>query len=327
MANIDSILDRMTERGAQALSLRVGQIPVVRVGADSVPVQRVALSAEQVLGITRPMAQGEDAARLDRGEPCSFRYRDFEVRVTFSSTGPAVEIVPLPPPVAAAVPLEIELAELAAARQLPRPAGTPAPVSAAPPAPVPAAAAADLGPPPPVWADPERRGTLVKVAALVLLVVSVLFWYLRPVDLPNVPFEDASGGTVTLDDMRQDKPQMLVVFFMTDPVSKYALDAAVAAYPEKSHETAFVGLFFGSAAEAEAKRKEMAIPFPVYGARSSKDPFALETFFKKAGTSHLGGAAMYGGTTLLLDRKNRIVFKLEQEDVKTLPAKLSKLKD
>ncbi len=279
-----------------------------------------------MLGLTRPLARGEDAARLDRGEPCSFRYRDFEVQVTFSSVGPAVEVVPLPPPDAAAMPMEFELDEPAPARP-PPPSAAPPPPPAAPPVPVPAAGPIDLGPSSPVSADPVRRGTLIKAAALVVVVVSALVWYLRPVDLPNVPFEDASGATVTLDEMRQGKSQMLIVFFMVDPISKFALDAAVEAYPAKSRETAFVGLFFGSAAEAEAKRTEMAIPFPVYGARSSKDPFALEAFFKKAGTSRLVGAAMYGGTTLLLDDKNRIVFKLEQEDVKNLPGKLARLKD
>ncbi len=83
MASIDVILDRMADRGADALVLRVGAVPVVRVGAATVPVQRVALTAEQVMALTRPMASAEDAARLDRKLPSAFRYRTFEVVVAF----------------------------------------------------------------------------------------------------------------------------------------------------------------------------------------------------------------------------------------------------
>jgi hypothetical protein len=350
MASIDAILEQVLERGADALVLRTGAIPIVRVGTATVPVQRVKLGADQVLALTRPMASPEDAARLDRGEPVTFRYKDFHVRVAFEPTGPSVELVPNPvedeaatapyarserppaPELSPPPPPEspFALAEppraIASSRvkSIPPPAGDALVSSSMRPPPV-----ADERPrtPPPAWvAPPTPAAQRWKLGVLAFAIVAVLAFWLWPVEIPNVSFSDAEGKVVTLLDLHAGKRDLVVVFLMDDPVSRFAADAAKEAYASKSGKTAFVALVFGDAAVAESK-KDLALPFPAVGVRAAKDPFALQEFFKKAGASTLVGASMYGGTTILLDAKNRVSWKLEQEGVQKLPEKLAKLRD
>jgi hypothetical protein len=67
------------------------------------------------------------------------------------------------------------------------------------------------------------------------------------------------------------------------------------------------------------------VPFPVYGLQDNKDPFLLQKLMKKVGTSDWLVHGIYGGTTFVLDDRNRILFKLEKEDVRKLPEKLASL--
>jgi hypothetical protein len=342
MSSIDAILDRMAERGAQALELRQGAIPIVRVDGAAVPVQHVRLTSEQVVALARPMAGPEDAARLDRREACAFRYRDFDVRVTFGDVGASVVVVPRPDVLARAAPTELAppsapgdfvlaapVRALSSVREArtssPPPRASVPPTQAAPPgeprAPSPATE-------PPAWARPATpRATAVKAAAAGVLALGVAAWYLWPVALPDLVLADAEGRTASLTELHAGRRDLVVVFVMDDPVSQFAVDQIKTAYPKKSGKTAFLALVFGDANAAEQKRKDLGLPFPAYGVRAAKDPFALQTFVQKAGASRLVGAAMYGGTTILVDGSNRMRWKLEQEGVQKLSDKLAKLPD
>ncbi len=372
MPSIDAILDRMTERNAEGLSLRVGEIPTVRAAGRQVAVQKVPLSAAQVVAITREIAPREAADHIDRGEPCSFEYREFEVLVTFSHAGPSVEVLPKSAalvslqsfdPMAGFTPVPApkphdpttdiknapSLGHVASVRkiELDLPDGQMRPSSRSPSASVrangaqsstPSAHPASLSPAvrvapqanaAAVWEKPtlvSRRMVLIGAGVAGVLALGAVAWCARPVRVPNVVMADASGKPVTFDDMRQSKGNLLVVFMMpNDPISRFVIASIKTSYEKASKRVAFVGLYYGSSAEAAKAGEDLGVPFPMYGLKDSKDPFALQELFKKAGASTLIGASMYGGTTILLDDQNKIVFKLEKEEVQTLPEKLQKL--
>ena len=65
------------------------------------------------------------------------------------------------------------------------------------------------------------------------------------------------------------------------------------------------------------------MPFAVYGLKDARDPFALQEILKKVGVSGWSGPGIYGGTVLLVDRRNHVRLRLEKEEVRELPARLA----
>lgn len=327
MASIDAILDRILERNADCLSLRSGQVPVVRTGDRSVPVQKVESSAAQILALARELAPAEaDADRIDRGEPCTFRYKEFEVRLTFDPTGPCLDVLPSPGRTSSALPA----APAGSGIELDGPMPIRASAPATRPAPArPADSSSQNQPAPAVWSEPQlvtRRTALIGVALLGVVVLGGIAWCSRPVRVPNVVMADPSGNPVSFDDMRRPREHLLVVFIMpNDQISRFAVDSIKSAYAKASSRISFMGLYYGTTADATRAREQMGAPFPFYATKDAKNPFALQELFKKAGASTFIGASMYGGTTLLLDADNKLVFKLEKEDVQKLPEKLDRL--
>jgi len=363
VASLDQVLDRMHERGAERLDLRIGEVPVVHAGGRAIPVHKVPLTADQVLALAKEMARGDALTRLTRREPTAFAYRDCHVEVTFPPSGIAVVVTPAPgparpdrdpiPPLVMPGPRTANADETDAtissppgnieldmpsgperhASRSPSPAAVgvrmpsvaPSQMPAAPiAAPLPGGFIDDIR----FWFETRRARYmgLGAAGALLLLVLGGALWCNRPVRVPNVVMSDANGHAVTLDDMRGARPRLLVVFLLPGcSMSKFAADTIKAAFPDRSERIAFVGLFFGNQAQAGDYAKSMDLPFPVYGLQDNKDPFLLQELMKKVGTSDWLVHGIYGGTTFVLDDRNRILFKLEKEDVRKLPEKLASL--
>lgn len=378
MASLDQILDRMAARGADCLVLRVGQIPIVRASGHDVPIQKLALSEDQVLALVRELATPDAVVRLSNREGTSFTYRTFDVRVAFASSGVAVDIVPqdplaLPDDIlsmpstgepaiakadagssleltgrsfeldddAAAAPIELDASAAGPAARIVKSA---APLSAGPaeaasaglhaavPAPAPALPTVSA---PGGFLDDvrdlfaSRRVQLAAVVALGVFGVTVagaLWWRSRPVQLPNVVMADASGHPVTFDDMRGSSPSMVIVFVLPScEMSRFALDSLKEAYPSHADRMAFAALYYGTQAEAERFAQDRQVPFPVYGLKDNKNPFLVRELMTRMGRSDWMVTGIYGGTTVLLDDRNRMIMKLEKEGVRQLPAKLAAL--
>ena len=364
MASLDQILDRMRERKAERLVARAGEIPVVSTAGRDVPVQKVALAEAQVLALAKELAAPHDTDRLDRRESTTFSYRDFEIRVSFETEGARLEIIPaLIPPLRGPTvpghrgdlafdaddqdsPIELDASALPA-RPSARPLhGTSSAVDPAAvglrlpslPPPTMGAARAEPSIRPPGGLFEElrswmttRQSRLVALGALGILAIAVLtgvLWCNRPVQVPDVVMADASGHPVTFTDMRGTQTHLLVVFLLPGcSMSRFAVDTLKEAYPLHAERMAFVGLFFGTQSDAERLGADLKIPFPVYGLKDSKDPFKVQELMTRIGTSDWLVNGIYGGTTIVLNDQNRVVFKLEKEEVRQLPKKLEALRD
>jgi hypothetical protein len=194
-------------------------------------------------------------------------------------------------------------------------------------APGPAAYGATAGPP----AVRLQRRSFARtnwtiLAAALLLVVGVIgggLWCTRPVRLPEIGMNDGEGKPVTFADMRRGKDKLLLVFVIPGcEISRFSLTTIKGLFPGSSGRVAFAGLAFTTQAEAQSFQAEQEVPFPVYGLRDSRDPFALQDVLKKVGASGLAGASIYGGTVVLLDQNNRVLLRLEKEEIRQLPEKL-----
>ncbi len=329
MASIDAILDRILERNADGLRLQTGELPVVLTQTHPVPVQKSPSTAAQLLALARELASDpEDRTRIDNSDPCKFVYRTFDVSVSFDPAGPRIEITPCAgqsgaddstPP---STPSGIELGPSGPIRS-PAPAPKAADRIEAP-APPPAPAA-----PPAVWNDAPlvtRRTALIGAGVIGVLGIGGIVWCTRPVRVPNVVMADPSGRPVTFEQMREPRRLLMIVLVLpNDQISRFAIDSIKAVYEKASTRVSFAALYYGTTADAARVREELGAPFPFFGMKDAKNPFGLQEFFKKAGSAGLLGASVYGGTTILLDDRNRIVFKLEKDGVQKLPDKLAKL--
>jgi|GEM_PF-1896171 len=162
------------------------------------------------------------------------------------------------------------------------------------------------------------RSLLVAGLALALGLYGLSVW-LRPVQLQELPLKDASGGTVSLADLHQGRPRLVLVFLVPgDPVTTFALDKL---RPLAAGDMAVAGLV-----EAQAFRQQADLPFPVHGLKDVADPFAVQDFIKKIGFSTIAYAGVYSGTVVVLDNRNRILLKLEKEEIRELDRRLAKLR-
>lgn len=164
----------------------------------------------------------------------------------------------------------------------------------------------------------------VIVAILLAAAGLGVFFAMRPAEIPELVFSDQDGGSVSLSDIRGDTEGVLIVILIAkDPLSKFSAGILNEIYPEKSNFLSFVGVVFGDNRAASELKGALDIPFPCYGIRDSKDPTLWNKFLEKVGFAHGMTNAIYGGTMIMVDADNRVLFKLEQDEVKQLSEKLS----
>jgi hypothetical protein len=76
---------------------------------------------------------------------------------------------------------------------------------------------------------------------------------------------------------------------------------------------------------ADRMKRDQALGFPVVGLRAVTDPFAGQEFFDAVRKAYGGSSGVYGGTIILLDDQNQMLFGLSQGDVRELPDRLAAL--
>jgi hypothetical protein len=325
MARVDGILDRMTARSAERLTLRVGCRPTVHMDGQDVPAATAALGEADWVSLVTEVAPTAERERIRRRDPCDFVYEGFDVHVTFDlgepccefraqkvhaeearpGDGPEIELGDVPPPRPAPAP-QVML------RPLPPP---PRPAFVAP-----APQASSLGA---TFAriSPRKLGTL---AGGVIVVLLGLWLWLRPTRLPDLVVADAEGHPLHLADLFQHHERLVLVFVVPgDQTSPFAMKTVKEQYAAKSGFLGFAGLYWGKQAEAEHYRTEADIPFPVYGLRDTPDPFAVQDFIHKAGVNSIVFKGVYGGTTVLVDEQRRVIFHLENDGLRELKDKLA----
>ena len=212
-------------------------------------------------------------------------------------------------------PIELDLPP---ARTTAPPQGPPRPEPWRPPPP----------PPPASWLQENLR-TVAVLAVVGVIVLAGYLWFNRPVLIPDLALKDAAGQSTTLSGLREGKPRLLIVFLAKgDTFSTVALRTLKDAHGAKSSSMAFVGLVMGTQAEAEAFRAETEAPFPMYGLKDllNQNPFEVRDLLKKVGTETIVAASISGGTVVVVDRENKVVLRLEKDDLKDLGAKLAKLR-
>jgi peroxiredoxin len=174
--------------------------------------------------------------------------------------------------------------------------------------------------------DLREKGPIIGMVVAAAAAGGWLVYRAWPETLPNVVLEDDDGETIALDAMREGKDYLVLAFFLERcPISKFSVGLLQTEHQKWSERAAFVGLLVGSAAAATSYQEREEIDFPVYGLRSTADPFAVNELFEKVGSSYGTGSAIYGGTVVVVDADRTVVEILTQEDVKTLPAKLQSL--
>lgn len=167
----------------------------------------------------------------------------------------------------------------------------------------------------------------MKVIALAVFLAAAgvgAYFVMRPAVIPELVFSGQDRATVSLGDIRGDMDGVLIVVLIArDPLSKFSAGIINEIYPDRSDVLSFVGIAFGDNKTASKLQEDLNIPFPCYGIRDSKDPTVWNKFLEKVGFSHGMANAIYGGTMILVDADNKVLFKLEQDEVKQLDQKLS----
>lgn len=154
-----------------------------------------------------------------------------------------------------------------------------------------------------------------------------LYKFLSPAGTaPELVFEDASGQTVSLAELREGKPYMLTVFLLPNcSMSEFSADLVSKLREQYEDSVAFVGLAYGNASLADRLKRDQGLDFTVVGLRTVTDPYAGQEFFEAVRKAYGGSSGVYGGTIVLLDRENQMVFGLSQGDVRELPDRLARL--
>jgi twitching motility protein PilT len=86
----------MATQNADALALKVGEIPVLQTPEGNRPISKSPLPEAHFLGYLRELAGAEDIHLLERREPFAFPYRTFRVQVEFPPSGACAWIRPAP---------------------------------------------------------------------------------------------------------------------------------------------------------------------------------------------------------------------------------------
>ena len=87
MPALDKILMAMDQVGAEALSLKAGEIPAFVTTAGPRPVLKAPLAEPAILAYLKELGDPQAGALLDARKPCRFAYGDFTVSVAFGNAG------------------------------------------------------------------------------------------------------------------------------------------------------------------------------------------------------------------------------------------------
>jgi hypothetical protein len=166
-----------------------------------------------------------------------------------------------------------------------------------------------------------RSQVFLALAALVTVALGLWLW-LRPVRVTDLIVKGPEGQTLHLVDLYQQHDRLLVVCVVAgaDSLGKFAIDQAKTEYAARSESLGFAGMYVGSQADADRYRAEHAVPFPMYGLNDTLNPILANAFAAEVG-GH--GRLIYGGTSVLLDEKQRVLFHLEGADVQKLHERLA----
>jgi hypothetical protein len=147
-----------------------------------------------------------------------------------------------------------------------------------------------------------------------------------PGTAPEVVFEDAAGQRIGWAELREGKPHLLAVFLLPNcSLSKYSAELVSDLQAQYEDSVAFVGLAFGTASAADKIKREHALAFEVVGLRTIADPYAGQEFFESVRKAYGSMSGIYGGTIVVLNEQNEMLFGLAEEHVKELPERLAAL--
>ena len=143
---------------------------------------------------------------------------------------------------------------------------------------------------------------------------------------PELVFETAAGDTLGWTELREGKRHLVAVFLLPGcGLSEFSAGLVGDLHEQYGDSVAFVGLAFGTAPIADKMKRDHALGFPVVGLRAITDPFAGQEFVDAVRKAYGTYSGVYGGTIILLDDQNEMVFGLAQGDVRELPDRLAKL--
>lgn len=147
-----------------------------------------------------------------------------------------------------------------------------------------------------------------------------------PGKAPDLTFEDSAGQRVGWTELREGKQHLLAVFLLPGcSMSEFSAELVNEVHAQYGDSVAFVGLAFGAASMADTYKRSHGLDFTVVGLRSATDPYAAQEFYDKVRKAYGSYSGIYGGTIILLDRQNEMLFGLAQENVRELPGRLAEL--
>ena len=170
----------------------------------------------------------------------------------------------------------------------------------------------------------------MKQLLVVLVLVGAVFGVYKhlapPEKAPDLTFEDAAGGRIGWAELREGKRHLLAVFLLPGcSMSEYSAELVSDVHAQYEDSVAFVGLAFGTAPFAERYKQDHGLDFAVVGLRTVTDPYAGQEFFDNVRKAYGASSGIYGGTIILLDEQNEMLFGLAKEDVKELSGRLAAL--
>jgi hypothetical protein len=147
-----------------------------------------------------------------------------------------------------------------------------------------------------------------------------------PPQAPDLTFESLSGAEVGWAELREGKRYLLAVFLLPNcGLSDFSAELVSGLHGRYQGTVAFVGLAFGNASVADRYRQDHGLGFEVVGLRAVTDPYAAQEFFDAVRGAYGSSSGVYGGTVILLNAENQMMFGLSQGDVRELPERLAEL--
>jgi hypothetical protein len=147
-----------------------------------------------------------------------------------------------------------------------------------------------------------------------------------PEQAPALTFESTAGDTVGWAELREGKRHLLAIFLLPRcSMSEFSADLVNDLHGQYEDTVAFVGLAFGAAQVADRYKQDHGLGFNVVGLRTVTDPYAGQEFFDTVRKAYGSSSGVYGGTVILLNAENEMVFGLAQGDVRELPDRLAEL--
>jgi hypothetical protein len=170
----------------------------------------------------------------------------------------------------------------------------------------------------------------VKQILWVFVLVGVVFGAYKllspPEQAPDLTFENAAGHSIGWTELREGKPHLLAVFLLPNcSMSEYSVELVRDLHEQYGDSVAFVGLAFGNASFADKFKRDHELGFSVVGLRAITDPYAGQEFFDSVRKAYGASSGIYGGTIILLNDRNQMMFGLAERDVRELPDRLAEL--